>query len=85
MKLTRVDKYRLRLEPEGETATAAIIYLPEGFSIEDEALAQLRDTATVDEEAIVLATPDIHTGFGVPIGTVFATAKYVSPCAVGYD
>lgn len=85
MKLTRVDKYRLRLEPEGETAAEAMVYLPEEFNVEDEALAQLFDTATVDDEAIVLATPDIHTGFGVPIGTVFASARYVSPCAVGYD
>jgi len=84
MKLTRLDKYRLRLEPEGHAA-AAIIYLPEGFTVEEEALTQLCDTATVDAEAIVLATPDIHTGFGVPIGTVFASPHYVSPCAVGYD
>jgi tRNA-splicing ligase RtcB (3'-phosphate/5'-hydroxy nucleic acid ligase) len=34
---------------------------------------------------VVLATPDLHTGYGVPIGSVFASPSYVSPAAVGYD
>jgi tRNA-splicing ligase RtcB len=35
--------------------------------------------------ARVLATPDIHVGYGVPIGCVMATTEVVSPAAVGYD
>ena len=52
---------------------------------EAEALDQLRDAASVDSEAIVIGTPDIHTGFGVPIGAVIASPELVSPAAVGYD
>ncbi len=35
----------------------------------------------------VLVMPDAHSGYGAPIGTVFATSKngYVSPGAIGFD
>jgi tRNA-splicing ligase RtcB len=39
----------------------------------------------VENDALVFATPDIHTGYGVPIGSVFASGSYISPSAVGYD
>jgi tRNA-splicing ligase RtcB len=45
----------------------------------------VRDAASIDEGATVIATPDIHTGYGVPIGSVFASPRFVSPAAVGYD
>src|SRR6266540_4394667 len=55
----------------------------------DESLDQLQNVATLPgivEAAI--AMPDIHQGYGFPVGTVAATALpdgVVSPGGVGYD
>jgi len=65
--------------------TRALVYLHERMSVEAEALDQLRDAASVDALATVIGTPDIHLGFGVPIGAVVASPELVSPAAVGYD
>ncbi|MDD5309980.1 MAG: RtcB family protein [Deltaproteobacteria bacterium] len=65
--------------------TDALIYLHEAMTVEQEALAQVRDSASIDADATVLATPDIHTGYGVPIGSILASPGFVSPAAVGYD
>jgi tRNA-splicing ligase RtcB len=81
----RLDPFRLRLEPHPPRLVAATVYLPEGMQLERAAADQLSDVASIDPDAIVIATPDIHSGFGVPIGSVFATPSYVSPSAVGYD
>jgi tRNA-splicing ligase RtcB len=63
----------------------ATVYLSESLETEATALQQLADVTTLDDESIVLATPDIHVGYGVPIGSVFASPNFVSPAAVGYD
>jgi tRNA-splicing ligase RtcB len=83
--LRRIDPYRLRLDPEGNRLIPATVYLSEGMTIESEAIKQLADVTTIDPQAIALATPDIHVGYGVPIGSVFASEKFISPAAVGYD
>jgi tRNA-splicing ligase RtcB (3'-phosphate/5'-hydroxy nucleic acid ligase) len=85
IQLRRIDPYRLLLEPEGERLIPATIYLPEGFTPETDAVKQLADVTTLDRDGVVLATPDIHVGYGVPIGSVFASERFVSPAAVGYD
>ena len=83
--LQRIDAYRLRLEAEGQRLIPATVYLPEGFDCERGAIQQLADVTTLDPDGVALATPDIHQGYGVPIGSVFASDRYVSPAAVGYD
>ena len=83
--LRRVDDYRLRLDPGGDRLVPATVYLPKGFAVEDGAIKQLAHATTIDPDSVVLATPDIHQGYGVPIGSVFASERYVSPAAVGYD
>lgn len=85
MTARRIDAFRLELPPVGRMRTRALVYLHERMSAEAAALDQLRDAASVDGRAIVLGTPDIHTGFGVPIGSVVASPELVSPAAVGYD
>ncbi|MCP4604934.1 MAG: RtcB family protein [Proteobacteria bacterium] len=65
--------------------TNAVLYVHEAMSVERSALEQMRDAASIDPEAVVIATPDIHTGYGVPIGSVLASQEFVSPAAVGYD
>lgn len=83
--LQRIDPYRLKVPREGGMQRDALIYANEAITIEAEAVQQLRNAASLDPRAIVLATPDIHSGYGVPIGCVLATPSFISPCAVGYD
>lgn len=55
---------------------------------EDGSLAQLKNTAKIPGAVFVSAMPDIHFGFGMPIGGVLATGgkdACISPGAVGYD
>jgi tRNA-splicing ligase RtcB (3'-phosphate/5'-hydroxy nucleic acid ligase) len=85
MSARRIDRFRLELPPAGRMKTRALVYLHERMRAEDEALDQLRDAASVDARSVVIGTPDIHTGFGVPIGSVVASPELVSPAAVGYD
>jgi tRNA-splicing ligase RtcB len=85
MSARRIDRFRLELPPVGGMRTRALVYLHERMTAEPEALDQLRDAASVDAAATVIGTPDIHTGFGVPIGSVVASPELVSPAAVGYD
>ena len=70
---------------QGAMKTKVTLYADESMTIEAEALEQIRDAASIDEQGMVIATPDIHTGYGVPIGSIFASREFVSPAAVGYD
>jgi tRNA-splicing ligase RtcB (3'-phosphate/5'-hydroxy nucleic acid ligase) len=58
-------------------------------ALEDRSLDQLADTATLPGVvAPVMAMPDIHQGYGFPIGGVAATRLpdgVISPGGVGYD
>lgn len=83
--MKRIDPYRILIEREGAMKVPALVYAGEATRVEPDALEQLRNAATLDERSVVLATPDIHSGFGVPIGCVFASPGMISPCAVGYD
>jgi len=83
--MTRIDPWRLRLEREGDMRVEATIYATEKIGIERDAIEQLRDAARMPSVEVALATPDIHVGYGVPIGCVMATTEVVSPAAVGYD
>ncbi len=83
--LERIDKYRIHLHKSGQMKTDALIFASDEIKIEQSAISQLQNACSVDEEAKVFATPDIHTGYGVPIGSIFASQKYISPSAVGYD
>jgi tRNA-splicing ligase RtcB (3'-phosphate/5'-hydroxy nucleic acid ligase) len=83
--LHRIDPFRMRLEPGGQRLVPATVYLSHSLQAESSAIQQLADLTTLDAESIVLATPDIHQGYGAPIGSVFASSSIVSPSAVGYD
>jgi tRNA-splicing ligase RtcB len=85
MNIKRLDEYRVLLPREGRMQTDAMVYVSEGLRIEDEALRQLQNAASIPGVRKVLATPDIHTGFGVPIGSVVAMPHEIIPSAVGYD
>ena len=58
-------------------------------ALQDKSVEQLINTATLPGIVkYAIAMPDIHQGYGAPVGGVFATATrdgVISPGAVGYD
>ncbi len=89
----RIDPFRIKV-PKGFVPgmkTEGIIYLDETLEeeLEIEAVRQVANVATLP--GIVgksLAMPDIHTGYGFPIGGVAAfdiEEGVISPGGVGYD
>jgi tRNA-splicing ligase RtcB len=83
--MKRVSPYKIVLEREGDMQVEAEAYVAEGMHVETEALDQLRNSARLPTVVKAIAMPDIHVGYGVPIGAVVATTGIVSPAAVGYD
>ena len=84
-KLVRIDPLRLRMERSGQMVTNATIFASEAVKLEPDAVRQLRDAASLPPAKKVLATADIHVGFGVPIGAVLGLDGAIMPPAVGYD
>src|SRR3954468_3332365 len=88
----RLDDYRYRLPRVGGMLVDGIVYADERMMRDiqkDESLQQVRNVAHLP--GIVrasIAMPDIHWGYGFPIGGVAATdaeSGVVSPGGVGYD
>ena len=84
-KLVRVDPLRLHMSRHGAMVTDATIYASEAIKLEPDAVRQLYDAASLPPARKVLATADIHVGFGVPIGCVMGLHNAILPAAVGYD
>lgn len=93
-KLQKIDDYHWRLSPDYKTGmrVPGLIFTNEKLLagiISDQALEQVANVATLP--GIVkasLAMPDIHWGYGFPIGGVAATRVsdgVVSPGGVGFD
>jgi tRNA-splicing ligase RtcB (3'-phosphate/5'-hydroxy nucleic acid ligase) len=94
MRLRRIDDELWEVEPGGrrDLCVAARVFADAELldAIRgDDSLVQLQNVATLPgivEPA--LAMPDIHQGYGFPVGTVAATALpdgVISPGGVGYD
>ena len=84
-KLVRIDPLRLHLERQGRMVTDAMIFASEAVNLEPDAVRQLCDAASLPPAKKVLATADIHVGFGIPIGAVLGLDGAIMPPAVGYD
>jgi tRNA-splicing ligase RtcB len=84
-KLIRLDPFRLRLERTGDMVVDATVFASDEIKLEPEAIHQLYDSACLPPAKEVLATADIHVGFGVPIGAVLGLDSAIMPPAVGYD
>ncbi|MDD2805431.1 MAG: RtcB family protein [Elusimicrobiales bacterium] len=92
-RMRRLDEYRLELPPSFKPGMngPAVIYADTELEklIEPGALEQAANTATLPGLAgSALAMPDIHTGYGFPIGGVAAYDArdgIISPGGVGYD
>jgi tRNA-splicing ligase RtcB (3'-phosphate/5'-hydroxy nucleic acid ligase) len=91
-KLQQLDDYRWRLPREGRMRVDGIVYADAALIADvrdDQCLLQVQNVAHLP--GIVgasLAMPDIHWGYGFPIGGVAAMDAdegVVSPGGVGYD
>lgn len=91
--IKRLDAYRLEILPSYKQGmkASAVVYADTALEeiIEAGALDQAANTATLPGLAgNALAMPDIHTGYGFPIGGVAAyeaQSGIISPGGVGYD
>jgi tRNA-splicing ligase RtcB len=92
MQLRKIDDYRFEIPRTGGMRVPGIVYASERMLrdlAEDPCLEQVRNVAHLP--GIVkasLAMPDIHWGYGFPIGGIAAMEEregVVSPGGVGYD
>jgi tRNA-splicing ligase RtcB len=92
VKLRQLDEYRWEIPREGKMRTRGLIFTSQKMLAkiqEDQSLQQVANVATLPGiEGASLAMPDIHWGYGFPIGGVAAfnlEEGVVSPGGVGYD
>ncbi|HUX06566.1 MAG TPA: RtcB family protein [Acidobacteriota bacterium] len=83
--MKRVSQYELKLPRKGKMLVEASIFASDRISLDETAVRQLADGASIPSVNRALATPDIHQGYGVPIGSVLGMAEVVVPAAVGFD
>ena len=93
MKVVEETPYRFRIEQEGRMRVPGIVFLSPALlphAREDQSLQQVANVASLP--GIVRASyamPDMHSGYGFPIGGVAATdveaGGVVSPGGVGFD
>ncbi len=92
VRLERIDEFRLRIPREGAMRTEGLIYadhITEGLLKNDNSPQQVANVACLPGlVGASMAMPDIHWGYGFPIGGVAAfdiDEGIVSPGGVGYD
>jgi tRNA-splicing ligase RtcB len=92
VKIQKIDEWRWRIPREGKMRTEGLVYADEEMMKDirtDQSLSQVVNVATLP--GIVgnsMAMPDIHWGYGFPIGGVAAfdvSTGIISPGGVGYD
>jgi tRNA-splicing ligase RtcB len=92
MKVEQIDRYRWRLPRQGGMRVDGLVFASEEMMQDlrhDQSLEQVANVAHLP--GIVeasLAMPDIHWGYGFPIGGVAAMDAeegVISPGGVGYD
>jgi tRNA-splicing ligase RtcB (3'-phosphate/5'-hydroxy nucleic acid ligase) len=91
-KIQKIDDWRWRIPQEGKMRTEGLVFADEKMMKDirkDQSLLQVMNVATLP--GIVgksMAMPDIHWGYGFPIGGVAAFDAgegIISPGGVGYD
>ncbi len=92
IKLRQVDEYRWEIPRQGKMRTRGLVFASREMLpkiLEDRSLEQVANVATLPGiEGPSMAMPDIHWGYGFPIGGVAAfnlEEGVVSPGGVGYD
>ena len=92
-RLTEDGPFRWRIEPTGSMLVPGVVYASPKLLpsiLEDESLAQVANVATLPGVVEAsYAMPDVHLGYGFPIGGVAATdvqaGGVISPGGVGFD
>jgi tRNA-splicing ligase RtcB len=91
-RLVEEGPFRWRIDRTGPMRVPGVVFVSPTLlpSLEDESLAQVANVATLP--GVVLASyamPDVHLGYGFPIGGVAATdvdaGGVISPGGVGFD
>ena len=91
LNIDRVSQNILSVKSLNTYGLESKILLPENFEIEEKAIKQLMDFASIEHPdgghvKCSCATPDFHTGTTVPVGSVVVTDKsMVIPQAIGTD
>ena len=92
IKLKQIDKYRWEVAKIGAMRVPGLVYATEAMlksSDQQEPLKQVANVATLPGILKAsLAMPDMHWGYGFPIGGVAAFDResgIISPGGVGYD
>ena len=92
MNLKKISDYIYEIEKQGQMIVPGRIYSSKKLLEkvkEDNSLKQVKNVATLPGiEKYSIAMPDIHEGYGFPIGGVAAVNTkdgYISPGGVGYD
>lgn len=90
--MKKIDENRFLIERHGSMLVDGMVYVSEALLKDmgqDESFRQVKNVACLPGiVGVSLAMPDIHWGYGFPIGGVaaFDTQKgVVSPGGVGYD
>lgn len=90
--LKKLDDYRYEIPQTGQMKVPGIIYASQQTIkkvLEDKAAQQVYNVATLPGiEKVSLAMPDVHWGYGFPIGGVAAfrfSDGIISPGGIGYD
>ena len=92
-RLTEDGPFRWRFEPTGTMRVPGVVYASPRLLaaiLEDEALEQVANVAALPGVVgASYAMPDVHLGYGFPIGAVAATdveaGGAISPGGVGFD
>ena len=85
MEMERLDEFRRVLPRRGGMLVDAKMFISDALFTEDTAVEQLCDAAALPSVRHALGMPDMHQGYGVPIGAVVGLKDVVVPAAVGYD
>ena len=92
MNIERIDAYRWRIARHGAMRVDGMVYADEVMMSDirqDQSLQQVANVAHLPGiVSASIAMPDIHWGYGFPIGGVAAMdaeSGVVSPGGVGYD
>ena len=92
VKVEKVDEWRWLIPKEGKMRTEGLVYADEKMMkviLKDRSLNQVVNVATLPGiMGPSMAMPDIHLGYGFPIGGVAAFEEgtgIISPGGVGYD
>ena len=92
MELDQIDPYRWRIPREGKMRVDGIVYADATMIDDirqDQSLQQVMNVAHLPGiVSASIAMPDIHWGYGFPIGGVAAMDPddgVISPGGVGYD